>query len=301
MDFLAKTFISFSLCALLILPTVVDSILPEEAQPISKQSFGKTDSCSCVVFRLDDVQDDYLDSVQKKIMDIFLSKGANLTIGLIMHSFGNDTDILNKISEGNKKGLFELAMHGWEHKNYSDLSQQEQKSSLYKANEKMQMIFGNRTDIFIPPYNKFNNATIAAFKELGIKIMSSSILDQYRYDLGKSVFISNEKKQNSSASQIIYFLPFTTSFKYFVGDSQIRVPVEEIVSSINANIEKFGYAVVLIHPQNFIKLDERGHFLSNEPKNAQIDNHDVKDLENLIDLLIQKGIAIDSFHKVIGT
>ncbi len=173
MNSLTRISLSLTLCALLILTVSVKTMFPE-ILPVSNEAFGITNPCKCVIFRLDDIQDRYLDAVQIKIMDLFLSRGEHLTIGLVMHHFGNDTLILNKISEGHKKGLFELALHGWEHKNYSTLSEQEQKSSLYKANERMQMIFGKTSDIFIPPYNKFNNDTLNAIKELGIKIMSSS-------------------------------------------------------------------------------------------------------------------------------
>jgi peptidoglycan/xylan/chitin deacetylase (PgdA/CDA1 family) len=231
-------------------------------------------------------------------MDIFLSKEEPLSLGLVMDHFGNDTEILEKVSEGYKKGLFELALHGWEHKNYSDFSEQEQKDSLYRANEKMEAIFGKKSDIFIPPYNKFNNATIKVIKELGIKILSSSIMDQYRYDLGKSIYFP-DNAHNESDSREIYFLPYTTDFKDFIGPSQIKLPVQVLASDINANIEEYGYAIVLIHPQSFIKLDKSGHFISQNASKAQMNITDMKDLEELISILQQRGITISTFHKLV--
>jgi peptidoglycan/xylan/chitin deacetylase (PgdA/CDA1 family) len=299
MEFLAKTMLLLMFCSLLMLPVTVKGIVPEVLH-ISNEAFGMTNPCKCVVFRLDDIQDKYLDTEQIKIMDIFLSKGEPLSLGLVMHNFGNDTLIIDKISEGYKKGLFELALHGWEHKNYSGLSEQEQKSSLKKANERMQMIFGKKSDIFIPPYNRFNNATVNAIKELGIKIMSSSIMDQFRFDLGNSIFISNGKKENST-HEAIYYLPYTTDFKEFIGRSQIKFPIEVLAKNIDANIETYGHAIVLIHPQSFIKLDESGHFISKDADKAQMNMKDIKDLEYLIRLLAQKGIVISSFHNVLDT
>jgi len=289
-------FVCLSLCALLMITFNIDNIIAG-VLPTSGKAFGMNNSCRCVVFRMDDIQDGYLDAEQLKIMDIFLSKGDPLTLGLIMHKFGNDSSILNKISEGYKKGLFELALHGWEHKNYSDMSEQEQKSSLYKANEKMQSIFGKKSDIFIPPFNKFNNTTINAINELGIKIMSSSILDQYRYDLGKSIFISGDKEGNSTKE--IYYLPYTVGFRDFIGRSDIKFPIEALANKIDANIEKYGYAVVLIHPQGFIELDGRGQFIGDDGNKAQMNKENMKDLDQLIDRLKQKGIVISSFHKLL--
>ena len=298
MSSLPKLFISLGFCALLILTFNINSIVPHALLGFSK-AFGMSNSCNCVVFRMDDISDGYLDAEQLKIMDIFLSKGEPLTLGLIMHKFGNDSTILDKISEGYKKGLFELALHGWEHKNYSDMTEQEQKSSLYEANERMQKIFGNKSDIFIPPYNRFNNDTLNAIRELGIKIMSSSILDQNRFDLGKSIFTSKSKNDNASNAEGIYFLPYTIGFRDYVGRPDIKFPIQALAKNINANVEKYGYAVVLIHPQSFTVSSEQGTAIGEDGNKTQMSNKNIKDLEYLIDLLRQNGIGFSSFNKLI--
>ena len=302
-DLLAKNFIIFSLCILLILPVTVKGISPKEDLSVSEQETGKSNPCKCVVFRLDDVRDKYFDPVQIKIMNLFLSKEAPLTLGLVMQSIGKDTSILNKISEGYEKGLFELALHGWEHKNYTELSQQEQKHSLYKANERFRIIFGNKSEVFIPPHNKFNNDTVTVIKELGIKILSSSIPVQDKFDQGRSIFNSSTKKQNANQSQGIYFLPHSPELKKFVGQAQIKVPMNEVVNDINDSIDKYGYAVVLMHPQSFIKLDKTGKYTDVVKENinrAEINYKDMNDLEYLIDHIKQKGIEISSFHKILN-
>jgi hypothetical protein len=46
--------------------------------------------------------------------------------------------------------------------------------SLYKANMKMQNLFGKPSSVFIPPYNQFDNSTLDAMRQLGIKIISAS-------------------------------------------------------------------------------------------------------------------------------
>jgi peptidoglycan/xylan/chitin deacetylase (PgdA/CDA1 family) len=296
---LTKIPISLALCALLISTITVKGILPESLY-VKNEAFGKTSTCKCVVFRLDDVQDRYLDLVNIKILNLFLSRDTQLSIGLVMYSFGDDNLILNKISDGNKKGLFELALHGWEHKNYPGLTQQEQKSSLYNANEKMELLFGKRSDVFVPPYNKFNNITLDVMKELGIKIISSNLYEENNFDQGSSIFNSNTKNQSSRVSQHIYHLPYTTPFKKFVGPSQIKVPIDEVVKDIHDKIDRLGYAIVQIHPQSFIKLDKTGTF-GGDIDQAQIDERDIKDLEYLIDYLTKKNIKITSFHNIIDT
>jgi len=181
-------------------------------------------------------------------MNLFISRSESLSLGLIMNELGKDSKILNKISEGNKKGLFELALHGWDHINYTTLSQLEQKNSLFKANEKMRMLFGKRSDIFIPPYNKFDNATLNSMKDIGIKIESSSIPNENTFDQGNSILTFSGKKQDNRSSQEVYHIPYTTDFKKFVGNAQIKVPIDEVAKGIWTNIDKFGYSVVIIHP-----------------------------------------------------
>ncbi len=78
--------------------------------------------CNCVVFRLDDVQDNTFRSGQIATMELFLSKNQTLSLGLIMDLIGNDSSVLDKVQEGVSKGLFELAVHGWDHTDYTKLT-----------------------------------------------------------------------------------------------------------------------------------------------------------------------------------
>jgi peptidoglycan/xylan/chitin deacetylase (PgdA/CDA1 family) len=66
-------------------------------------------------------------------------------------------ELLGRVGEGSEKGLFELGLHGWDHVDYTKLSESEQESILQSANEKMKKIFGNISDIFIEPYGYFKN------------------------------------------------------------------------------------------------------------------------------------------------
>ena len=90
-------------------------------------------SCNCVIFRLDDVQDYWISNVLTTLMDQFISKNVALDTGLIMNAFGSDTNVVNKISEGYKKGLFELFNHGWNHVNFTGVPLDQQKTWLSQA------------------------------------------------------------------------------------------------------------------------------------------------------------------------
>src|SRR5690349_13140078 len=56
--------------------------------------------CNCVVFRMDDIQDKWIEQGQLVPMDLFISKNQSLSLGLIMHVVGNDSKIINKVREG---------------------------------------------------------------------------------------------------------------------------------------------------------------------------------------------------------
>ncbi|HET7285372.1 MAG TPA: hypothetical protein VFI70_11870, partial [Nitrososphaeraceae archaeon] len=85
------------------------STYPAEAFARTSSITGTTasSSCKCIVFRMDDIQDDWLNSAQVAVMNLFLSKNQSLSLGSIMHIVGNDSKIVDKVKEGFHKGLFE--------------------------------------------------------------------------------------------------------------------------------------------------------------------------------------------------
>jgi 3D (Asp-Asp-Asp) domain-containing protein len=251
-------------------------------------------SCKCVVFRLDDIQDNLIRSAQLDLMNVFLSKKLDLTLGLIMNGIGNDSYIIDKVNEGLHKGLFKLAVHGWNHIDYSRLSEQDQKNTILKALEKMNGLFGVRSNIFIPPYDLFNRSTIKAINGTGIRILSSAIWEETGFDGGKDVFAAGMKIQNNT-DNAIYHLPGTISFDDYTSNNDEHTinSNQDILGNVTNNISTNGYAVIVIHPQDFVKLDQRGEVTNVADENRK------KDLLNLIDLLLLNNIPITSFDNVI--
>jgi hypothetical protein len=87
---------------------------------------GTQGPCKCVVFRLDDVNSDFLTKVQINLMDQFISQNQSISLGLIMHRIIPTSPVVEKVKEGKQKDLFELDLHGWDHVDYSQLSKEEQ-------------------------------------------------------------------------------------------------------------------------------------------------------------------------------
>ena len=90
-------------------------------------------SCSCVAFRLDNVQDYWLDSVQIKVMETFEQEHAPLTIGVISNSFGNDSDLTNYLKPKVRGAEIEVGINGWDFEDFTALSRTQQYQLLEQS------------------------------------------------------------------------------------------------------------------------------------------------------------------------
>jgi peptidoglycan/xylan/chitin deacetylase (PgdA/CDA1 family) len=263
----------------------------------------KSSGCNCVVFRMDDVQDSWIETAQLSTMNLFISKNQSLTLGLIMNGIGNDTKIIGRVNNGYHNGLFELALHGWDHVDYTKLNEKQQQESLKLANEKMLRLCGNRSDIFITPYGPFNNGTIYAMNQLGIKILSAALPSEGVFDKNSSILNLNNRNVKTNYNQIstpaaaaVYHIPAMTFFKNDEHNKRAtKTPINNILSNVDNTITKFGYSVVVFHPQDFVKTDHNGNVI-----NSALDTNQLKDLSRLIDSILSKGIKIVSFSKLIS-
>jgi peptidoglycan/xylan/chitin deacetylase (PgdA/CDA1 family) len=125
------------------------------------------------------------------------------------------------------------------------LSESEQKSALKEANEKMKRMFGDSSDVFVPPYAYFNNETINALEELGIRILRASLFSGEDFDEDKSIFnqtkseyavktktekveVANIQKSVPEKEEL-YHLPglVVVQFREYENESTIKVPSTE--------------------------------------------------------------------------
>jgi peptidoglycan/xylan/chitin deacetylase (PgdA/CDA1 family) len=246
--------------------------------------------CNCVVFRMDDIQDYWLKSAQLATMNQFLSKNQSLTLGIIMDGIGNDTEIVNKVREGSNSGLFELAVHGWNHTDYTKLSEEAQRKSLEDSNRKMMELFGKRSEIFIPPLNAFNDDTINA-----VQLANMTILDANSSSFEELQLKGDSESQTLSSVQIptkdFFYMPSTISFKDYYQDQPIKNSVQDIFNNVSQSISANGYAVIIIHPQDFVKIE-------NGTLTETLDENEINDLSRLIDLMLSNNIGLGSLSEV---
>lgn len=250
--------------------------------------------CSCVIFKIDDIQDYWIEQASIAALDLFISKNLTLSVGLIMDDIGNDTVLTEKIEEGLDRNLFELALHGWDHEDFTTFDLQQQKDLLKKANEKNQILFGNKSQVFIPPYDQFNNNTLKAMNDLNIKILSSSLQTENHFNEGEDIFNLKVKMINSgSVGDGIYHLPSTVSFYDIGNENRTKNSLQDILNKVNDSISKYGYSVITFHPQDFAKLNEEGEFID------IVDSKQIEDLSLLIDTLKLKNISTSSFYGIV--
>ena len=257
----------------------------ENSTILSKSPQG---ACMCVIFRMDDTNSDFLTNVQLSVLNQFIEKNQSLSLGLIAHKINPVSTITEKIKEGIQKGLFELDVHGWDHVDYTQLSQEEQLTTLQQVNDKIHTIFGQYSQVFIPPYNRFNGDTIEVLKPVGIKIFSADTSSDKA-----SYFVQNGKNV-VKLSPTLYHLPAMTTFKSDNGNGTwIKIPIPTLLTEIDNYVSKYGYVVVLLHPQNFAKM-ENNVFVD------VVSPNEIQDLSSLIDSIKSKNLRITTFAGVTG-
>ncbi len=134
-------------------------------------SKAKVPSCSCVAFRLDDIQDYFLNHVQVEVMEVFDRRNVSLTIGVIGNYFGSDPMIANYVKGRAGDPLFEVANHGWDHENFAALGRDEQSALVQSTNKKIFDLLGVRPEVSIAPYNIVTKTLLPQCKKTACAIL----------------------------------------------------------------------------------------------------------------------------------
>jgi peptidoglycan/xylan/chitin deacetylase (PgdA/CDA1 family) len=257
-------------------------------------------ACNCVIFRLDDVQDNWLNTVQVKVMDSFIEENQKLSVGVIMKHLGNDESVVNKVEEGVASGNFEIVNHAWDHISYTSLSAEEQLDTLREANQKIDSLWGITPVAFIPPYHEYNKDTLAALQDLHMKIISSQFSLELPDVYNRNDPTSEDNKiykaidgSDISDSYGIYHLPQTIGYYDHGTSPHKKTSIEDIMNSIRNSISTYGYAVVTLHPQDFAVKDG-----NNNPTN-EVSSSEIDDLKELLSEIQDNGYTTKTFSEVV--
>jgi hypothetical protein len=155
----------------------------------------------------------------------------------------------------------------------------------------MLSLFGTASEIFIPPYDAFNSDTLNAMRQVDMKIIdgNASSIDklQLKDDSYNNNGSSNKNNtENESGTNLsllqskkIFYIPSTIQFKDYYGGKYLRNSDQSILNNVTQSINAYGYAVVVVHPQDFVKVAANGSLT------PTIDDNQINDLYHLIDLM----------------
>lgn len=256
-------------------------------------SSHNSSACNCVAFRVDDVSDNRI-AGNLAVLNLFLSENQPLTLGIVMNHIGRSPTLMDKIMEGTNKGLFELALHGYDHLNYVKLSGQEQMDQLSKANGRMKDLFGKPSKIFIPPFDTFNNYTVNALSRLGIPIISAGDFEYNDTHSQYHIFSTVNPVAHDGKSNQVYHLARSTGIEDF-GDNNlpIKLPLQTTLNRAYAHISQYGYAIIVMHPTSFLTM-------KNGKYTTIVDQNEINNVKSLINSIKAKNIHITSMSKIAG-
>jgi len=255
-----------------------------------------TSSCNCIALRIDDIQDYWIIPAQIGMMDLFQTNNIPLTIGIISNFFGEDEALVDYIKDGlnNEEWDLEIANHGFNHEYFSTFTLAEQETLLQEGKAKILSVFGSlvpNVTTFVPPYNDFNNDTLTALANNGFRTMSS----QTSLDLNPTP---------SDPSTPLFHWPIgAATCNMTVSPQLVGVDAAYTFSQIQQQMEAYGYAAVMMHPEEFCDLDD-----TLSPTN-NISAHMFQQLQALIAMIQQAGYRFvtigeiaDSFNgEVVGS
>jgi peptidoglycan/xylan/chitin deacetylase (PgdA/CDA1 family) len=235
------------------------------------------ETCNCVAFRLDNIQDGYLDNAQLELLNLFQRKNLSLTIGILGENFGKDTQLVNSIKQLLNNKLLEVGNNG-KIVDITSLTKEQQLNFIRESNAQINNILGVTPSVFIPIYGNYNTDTLEVMKENNmhyISGVSSADIPPYNFH-----------------DQSIYRFPATTSTGHVEpGNSWYGKTHKTVLADIEFSLNNYGFAVVLLNPHEY-SIRTNWNFQNN------IDLQQVLELNQIIDTLKEKGITIVTVNEI---
>ena len=228
-------------------------------------------TCNCVSFRLDNVQDDYLNNVQMKIVELFEQKNQALTIGVIGTSFGSDDVLVNFLKESiEDNSQLEIA-NQISDTVITSLDPAEQHKLIRDTNKVISDNLGVSPSVIIPPFGIYDDNTVSVLEQEGIDTISStSSLDLPPYSFDGSILYF----PSTTASNVI------EPGKFWHGKTSTQV-----IDDIEFSMRDYGFAVVQLYPQEH-SIRSGWNF------DNTVDIKQLYELSIMIDKVNEKGLTI---------
>jgi peptidoglycan/xylan/chitin deacetylase (PgdA/CDA1 family) len=292
-----SVFASSLLISMLVLPQLSLSIKNAEAY----------NPCNCVIFRLDDVEDQGNSNVPNvALLQHFITNNHKLGTEIIVNNFGNlgtSATVFNTVKQGYDQGLFEVGIHGFKHVRHSQLTEEQQSTDLGNAKIKLKSLFNDpNLRVFTPPFNDFNSDTIKAMAENSLDIFSTSYSTERTttniYKISNSFQTDNSIIQLSEVTVFdndtgqhfkrrVYHVPYDISLFNLIeptGTLSGQSLIDAVLSKVATQIANTGFAVVTLHPTDIAPYDSGSRSWSNGVSNTKF-----QDLKDIITGLEAKG------------
>ena len=271
-----KNFVSCALVVILFNP--IFAYADQQQSNPQNQTFT---NCHCIAFRLEFVQDTFLNNVQNTIIQTFDQKNASFTIGMAGKDIGNNPKVVGLIKDRlrDSNPPLVIANRGWDNLDHTQFPEEQQSASIKQSSDKISRIFGVTPLIFIPPFDKFNNDTLSAAQENGIKYLSSnSKLDPGPYDFKNTTLLH---------------IPTTATMAYLLDDDPFFKGkiLDKAMAKIQLSLIKNGFSVISIRSQDFAVNSGTTY------KNL-VDGEKLQDLESLLDTIKENKIKIVTIDEV---
>ncbi|MBM2852787.1 MAG: hypothetical protein HW420_1334, partial [Candidatus Nitrosotenuis sp.] len=231
-------------------------------------------NCNCVAFRLDDIQDYFLNNAQMDMIKLFKQQNASLTLGVIASPFGTDPKLVDLIKDelARDENYLEIANHSWSHRVMTSLTKTQQGDDIAKSNKKINDVLGVKPITFIPPENLFNNDTLSVLQENNFTHISYHIKTA-----NPPLFKKSDFYHFPAASQ--------TSILQLEESSWKIESIDKTLDAIHDSIFNYGYAVVMMHPHEFSLYSDGSY--QNKVNQTQIEQ-----LSLLIDKIKKENLKI---------
>lgn len=245
---------------------------------IKNQTASKEETisnCNCVAFKIDNLQDFWLNDVQNNLINTFSKNKVPVTVSILGKFFGDDPKTVDFLKQQIQDKKIDVAIRGWELLDHTLYGAEEQSSSIEQTNNQITKKLGVKSEIFSPPFGKFNNNTTNALKQNNIAYVSTMIATD-TLNLKSSPF----------------HIPETSYLPNLLDDDPFLqgTIVEKMLIKIRNQQEKYGYALISTQPSDFAIRE--GEF-----KN-QTDEDKTKLLEELINNLKKNNVKIISLTNI---
>ena len=191
-----------------------------------------------IVVRIDDIQDYAFKEAQLYLMEYSRVNKIPVSLAIIPKVFGQDREIVEATKKAIKSGS-EAVVHGWEHEDLAQLTLDEQKLRLLEAKQSLEKTLDAKTTVLVPPMFSYNNNTIEAMETTGYTIVSGL----------------TEFHEEGWASANIQSVPATIELSDYPNQTWQMKSRSVVMKEVEASIEEYGYAMIVTHPQEFMKDD----------------------------------------------